>query len=107
MYYRNAAAAILVVDVTQSDSLKVADRWIMDIRQKTDDSDCYIILAINKIDLSNRAFSFEEIKSLTSSERNSITLDSNMVGYRVFDSTLGKDVIWSGSKWIDATGADV
>ena len=35
----------------------------MDIRQKTDDSDCYIILAINKIDLSNRAFSFEEIKS--------------------------------------------
>ena len=63
MYYRNAAAAILVVDVTQSDSLKVADRWIMDIRQKTDDSDCYIILAINKIDLPNRAFSFEEIKS--------------------------------------------
>ena len=63
MYYRNESAAIIVKDVTQSDSLKVADRWIMDIREKTDDSDCYIILAINKVDLPNRAFTFEEIKS--------------------------------------------
>lgn len=54
-----------------------------------------------------RKIYFEEIKSLTSAERNSITLDSNMVGYRVFDSTLGKDVVWSGSKWIDAIGADI
>ena len=54
-----------------------------------------------------RKIYFEEIKSLTSAERNSITLDSNMVGYMVFDSTLGKEVVWSGSKWVDATGADV
>lgn len=63
MYYRNAAAAVLVVDITQSESLKVADRWIMDIRQKTDGADCYVILAANKVDLPDRKVSLEEITS--------------------------------------------
>ena len=61
MYYRQAAAAILVIDVTEPQSLKVADRWIMDIRQKTEGSDCYIVMAVNKIDLTERAFTPEAI----------------------------------------------
>lgn len=55
MYYRQAAAAILVIDVSDKQSLRVADRWIMDIRQKTEGTDCYIILAVNKVDLPERA----------------------------------------------------
>ncbi|KAK8831830.1 Rab5 [Blastocystis sp. ATCC 50177/Nand II] len=55
MYYRQAAAAILVIDVSDKQSLRVADRWIMDIRQKTEGTDCYIIMAVNKVDLPERA----------------------------------------------------
>ena len=33
MYYRNAAAAVLVIDVTEKRSLEVAARWILDIHQ--------------------------------------------------------------------------
>ena len=61
MYYRNAAAAVLVVDVTNPLSLQVADRWILDIRQKTESDDCYIIMAANKVDLTNRSLSTTDI----------------------------------------------
>lgn len=29
------------------------------------------------------------------------------VGYQYFDATLNKPIWWTGSKWVDATGADV
>ena len=29
------------------------------------------------------------------------------IGTNYFDTTLGKEVIWNGTKWVDATGADV
>ena len=75
MYYRNAASAIVVVDVSQPNTLVAADRWIMDIRQKTDSSDCYIIMAVNKIDLP-RKISEEEIRQFCSEK--GIECDNNM-----------------------------
>lgn len=85
MYYRNAAAAVLVVDVTQENSLTVADRWVMDIRQKTDGSDCYIILAVNKIDLPNRSISVEEISAFCEEKGIDSIETSALSGYQVND----------------------
>ena len=66
MYYRNAAAAVIVVDVSNPASLQVADRWILDLRQKTEGEDCYVILAANKVDLEDRAVSHEQIEEFCS-----------------------------------------
>lgn len=35
------------------------------------------------------------------------SLFTNDVGYRYFDTTLNKPIWWNGTKWVDATGADV
>ena len=83
MYYRNAAAAILVVDVTQANSLSVADRWILDIRQKTEGTDCYIILAVNKIDLPNRSISTEEVSAFCEEKGIESIETSALSGYQV------------------------
>ena len=29
------------------------------------------------------------------------------IGQSYFDTTIGKSIVWTGSKWVDATGADV
>ena len=83
MYYRQAAAAILVIDVTEPQSLKVADRWIMDIRQKTEGSDCYIIMAVNKIDLTERAFTPEAIAEFCKEKGIDYVETSALSGYQV------------------------
>eukprot|EP00658_Telonema_sp_P-2_P001181 TRINITY_DN10451_c0_g1_i2.p1 TRINITY_DN10451_c0_g1~~TRINITY_DN10451_c0_g1_i2.p1 ORF type:complete len:233 (-),score=47.12 TRINITY_DN10451_c0_g1_i2:287-985(-) len=51
MYYRGAAAAILVFDITSEDSFKSLQQWIDELRSNSDEN---IILAIacNKCDLS-------------------------------------------------------
>lgn len=36
-----------------------------------------------------------------------INLNSNQIGFVYFDTSLNKPVYWTGSKWVDATGADV
>lgn len=83
MYYRQAAAAILVIDVTEPQSLKVADRWIMDIRQKTEGSDCYIVMAVNKIDLTERAFTPEAINEFCKEKGIDYVETSALSGYQV------------------------
>lgn len=35
------------------------------------------------------------------------TLSTSDTGYQFFDTTLGKPIWWSGSAWVDATGATV
>jgi hypothetical protein len=54
----------------------------------------------------------ERVKSGTSTFRtqaNSLTswLTAADAGYCYFDTTLGKPVWWTGSAWLDATGAPV
>ena len=63
MYYRNASAAVLVVDVTSEISLQVAERWVLDVRQQADRADCYLIMAANKVDIPNRTITTEQIQT--------------------------------------------
>ncbi|KAG0680828.1 GTP-binding protein of the rab/ypt [Pichia californica] len=52
MYYRNAQAAIVVYDITQSQSLDKAKYWIKEL-QKQASSDILITLVGNKLDLND------------------------------------------------------
>ena len=36
-----------------------------------------------------------------------MTNDWQSIGFRYFDTTLGKPIFWNGSGWVDATGASV
>ena len=83
MYYRNASAAIVVVDITDAQSLKVADRWIMDIHQRAVNSDCYIILALNKVDMEDRALTTEAVQSFCSEKGIDYIETSAKSGYNV------------------------
>ncbi|KAJ1822941.1 GTP-binding protein of the rab/ypt [Coemansia sp. RSA 2599] len=53
MYYRNAAAAIVVYDITQTESFGKAKSWVQELKRQADSS-IVIALAGNKTDLSGR-----------------------------------------------------
>lgn len=53
MYFQNADAAIIVYDITSSESFKDVDLWLKDLRDKGPPS-IIIALAGNKCDLPNR-----------------------------------------------------
>jgi small GTP-binding protein len=52
MYYRSAASAIVVYDITNYDTYSGAKKWIEELKIKTDK--CFIILVGNKSDLADR-----------------------------------------------------
>lgn len=58
--------------------------------------------AYNGINMSN----VTAIKGTTET-RNSMTLNSSNAGFQYFDTTLNKPIWWTGSAWVDATGATV
>lgn len=64
MYYRNAQAAVVVYDITKSDSLDKAKYWIKEL-QKQASSNIVIALVGNKLDLNNeRSISYDDANSL-------------------------------------------
>jgi len=63
MYYRGAAAAIVVYDITDPDSFAGAQSWVKEL-QRRGDPNVVIALAGNKADLeSRRKVSFEQAQS--------------------------------------------
>ena len=69
MYYRDARAAIIVVDLTNRESLQDADEWLQKIRENGR-SDCIYILAANKVDLHDRQqISLDEISEFAFSHQ--------------------------------------
>ena len=63
MYYRGAAAAIVVYDITNPDSFTGAKSWVKEL-QRRGDPNVVIALAGNKADLeSRRKIEFEEANS--------------------------------------------
>jgi GTPase SAR1 family protein len=63
MYYRGAAAAIIVYDITNPDSFTGAKSWVKEL-QRRGDPNVVIALAGNKADLeSRRKVEFEEAQS--------------------------------------------
>jgi small GTP-binding protein len=50
MYYRDARAAIIVIDVTRPETVDAASEWMMELREHGK-GDCIIVCAANKSDL--------------------------------------------------------
>lgn len=63
MYYKGAAAALVVFDVTSAESFEGAKDWVRELQQNAPPS-IVIALAGNKIDLSPRRVSTEQGKEL-------------------------------------------
>ena len=51
MYYRNANAALVVYDITASDSLSKAQSWVEELKNKVGDVNLVICLVGNKVDI--------------------------------------------------------
>jgi len=69
MYYRGAQAAVVVYDVTSTDSFERAQRWISELRDQAN-KDIIIALAGNKIDLCN---DIQEEVTNTEQENNTVS----------------------------------
>jgi len=64
MYYRGAAAAVVVYDITNPDSFTGAKSWVKELQRRADPPNVVIALAGNKADLeSRRKVAFEEANS--------------------------------------------
>ncbi|KAH3681015.1 hypothetical protein WICPIJ_008023 [Wickerhamomyces pijperi] len=69
MYYRNANAAVVVYDITQSASLERAKVWIKELQRQPNYQDVTIALVGNKLDLEEeRQVSEEDAKLLAEQE---------------------------------------
>lgn len=64
MYYRDAAAAILIFDKTNPASLDNLKDWIDELDSKVDMNKMVIAIVMNKADLPDEVISPEEIKEL-------------------------------------------
>ncbi len=51
MYYRGAAAAVVVFDVTHPSSFERAKKWVWELRQNVQNPNLIIALVGNKVDL--------------------------------------------------------
>lgn len=54
MYYRGAASAVIVFDVTQASSFERAKKWVHELRQNVSNPDLVIALVGNKVDLADQ-----------------------------------------------------
>nr|5YOZ_A Chain A, Rab5a [Leishmania donovani]6L6O_A Chain A, Rab5a [Leishmania donovani] len=69
IYYRGASGALVVYDITNSESLKKAQTWIKELRANADPS-LIIVLVGNKKDLGSlRQVSFEDGQRLAAEEQ--------------------------------------
>ncbi|PSC71957.1 ras-related RHN1-like [Micractinium conductrix] len=55
MYYRGAAAAIVVYDITHPASFERAKKWVWELRQNVQNAGLIIALVGNKVDLADEA----------------------------------------------------
>ena len=70
MYYRGAAAAIVVYDITSADSFQRAKNWVKELQQGT--TNIVIALAGNKVDL-------EDIRQVETTEAKSYAKDNGLL----------------------------
>ena len=75
IYYRDAAAAICVFDVTDAKSLESAERWIKDLRENAPRC-IQIILAANKCDL-------YEKQQVSDQETQAFAVKHNLAGHQI------------------------
>lgn len=65
--------------------------------------------SINIIDSINPTINLTINKGTTANRPTNEYLSAfdQYIGFKYFDTTLGKPIFWSGTKWVDATGAEV
>ena len=91
-YYRGASAIAVVFDITDANSFKDVDNWLMEIGKYADPDVCKILLG-NKIDLANmRAVSYEEAYSKAKSNDMAYFEVSAKTGENVVN---GFECLWS------------
>ena len=87
LYYRGAAAAIVVYDITSAESLTKAQYWIGELRRAAEAGECkniVIVLVGNKIDLEGeRVVSVEAGKAMAEESDAFFVEASEMTGYGV------------------------
>lgn len=77
MYYRGAAAAIVVYDVTKKDSFSGAKSWVKEL-QRRGDPNVVIALAGNKCDMeSKKKVDFEEAQQLARESGDIIIMETS------------------------------
>lgn len=77
MYYRDARAAILVIDVTRPETVSAASEWIDELREHGK-GDCIIVLAANKIDLeSQRQVTSEQVNEFAFTNQMQVTKETS------------------------------
>lgn len=60
------------------------------------------------VNASSNTINIKEIKAVGDSRsRPNGAMDINTIGFRYFDTTIEKPIYWNGTKWVDATGAQV
>ncbi|KAL4429034.1 hypothetical protein ABPG77_006073 [Micractinium sp. CCAP 211/92] len=65
MYYRGAAAAIVVFDITHPASFERAKKWVWELRQNVQNPNLIIALVGNKVDLAEEARQVPEADART------------------------------------------
>ncbi len=82
MYYRNAHLGVVVLDITNSDSLPKAQKWIKELIKNS--PNCYIILLGNKLDReADRKISYEAAKEYA---------DQAQIVYREVSAKTGDNI---------------
>jgi small GTP-binding protein len=76
MYYRGAAAAIVVFDVTNKDSFSGAKTWVKEL-QRRGDANCVIALAGNKADLIEQRKVSKEVAEAYAHENGIIFMETS------------------------------
>jgi small GTP-binding protein len=61
MYYRGAAAAVIVFDLTEPASFERAKAWVSELRH-SGEGECVLALAGNKCDLPDRKIDLDEVR---------------------------------------------
>ena len=76
MYYRGAAAAIVVFDVTNKDSFSGAKTWVKEL-QRRGDANCVIALAGNKADLIEQRKVSKEVAEAYAAENGILFMETS------------------------------
>ena len=76
MYYRGAAAAIIVYDLTNKDSFSGARSWVKEL-QRRGDANCVIALAGNKADLADQRKVQKEVAEGYASENGILYMETS------------------------------
>lgn len=84
MYYRDARAAIIVLDVTRPETIQAAGEWISELREHGK-SDCMLICAANKCDLTGE-------RKVTSQEVQDFVFANQISAYKETSALNGEGI---------------